>query len=256
MIHTMGGFLGIYDLQPVAAEVFSVVTFVVIINAYNLIDGIDGLAGSLTFLLTGSFAVFFAINLDWAYACLAISLCGAMGAFLIFNYPPAKIFMGDTGSLTAGLVIGCLTLHFIAEGPTSPVWSVESAPALGFALLFVPLFDTLRVFSYRIFHGVSPFTPDRNHIHHILLRFGWSHLAITGFLSGLSVAIAGIAFALQSLGNTLLLLVLISGGYLLIGIALLSYRRRKTRLVRQRFPRIVPPEEEAAVMAIATKKAN
>jgi UDP-N-acetylmuramyl pentapeptide phosphotransferase/UDP-N-acetylglucosamine-1-phosphate transferase len=104
------------------------------------------------------------------YYVLAFSLCGSLIAFLIFNFQPAKIFMGDTGSLLVGVVNAILVLKFIdpGDGPES-VNPIVSSPAIGFTVLMIPLLDTLRVFAIRIFKRRSPFSPDRNHIHHLLL---------------------------------------------------------------------------------------
>lgn len=255
VITSMGGVLGIYDLQPVAGQILSVVTIVVIINAYNLIDGIDGLAGSLTFLSTLIFAVFFAINGDWSYACMATSLLGSVGAFLIFNYPPARIFMGDTGSLLVGLVNAVMVIHFIQTAGSAPVFSIAAPAAVGFAILFVPLFDTLRVFSYRIVHGISPFTPDRNHVHHILLRFGWSHLKISIFLSVASLLAVVSAYSIQELGTTIVLLFLNGMGFLMIGGTLFLYKKRRRTLFTEAFPRIEPKEKKVPIIPVATKRA-
>ena len=102
--------------------------------------------------------------------CWPIRLAGSLVAFLIFNHHPAKIFMGDSGSLMIGLVNAILVIKFInvASDPTIAI-PIGSAAAIGFSILIVPLLDTLRVFAIRIFKGCSPFTPDRNHVHHLLL---------------------------------------------------------------------------------------
>merc|ERR1712205_191979 len=92
-----------------------------------------------------------------------------------FNKTPAKIFMGDTGSLILGLIIGVQTVYFISLNSTSS-WPVSSAPIIAFGLLIVPLFDTLRVFVFRALKGKSPLNPDKNHIHHRLLELNFSHL--------------------------------------------------------------------------------
>jgi UDP-N-acetylmuramyl pentapeptide phosphotransferase/UDP-N-acetylglucosamine-1-phosphate transferase len=255
VISSMDGILGIYELPPVASEAISMITIVVIINSFNLIDGIDGLAGSLSMVSGILFAAFFAINGDYAYACLATSLLGAVGAFLIFNYPPARIFMGDTGSLMIGLVNAVLVIRFIQTGAAAPVWSVVAAPAMGFALLFIPLFDTLRVFSFRILHGISPFTPDRNHIHHILLRFGWSHLKITLTLAASALLVAVCAWLLQGWSNNIILGILLGTGFAIVGVAIMVYHRRRRQMLQQNFPRIIPGKKKAPVLSVTTKKA-
>ncbi|MCU0394888.1 MAG: undecaprenyl/decaprenyl-phosphate alpha-N-acetylglucosaminyl 1-phosphate transferase [Chitinophagaceae bacterium] len=255
VISSMEGVLGIYDLQPVAAQALSVATIVVVINAFNLIDGVDGLAGTLALLSTGFFATYFAINGDYTYACLATSLIGALAAFLIFNYPPARIFMGDTGSLLVGLISSALVIRFIQTAGQGAVWPIESGAAVGFSVLFIPLFDTLRVFSYRIVHGIPPFTPDRNHIHHILMRFDWSHLRITLVLGVTSLVFMAMAILLQPLGTPYLLLSLLGVGFSVVGVIIWVYHAHRRRLMKQQFPRIVPREENAPVVPVAPRKA-
>jgi UDP-N-acetylmuramyl pentapeptide phosphotransferase/UDP-N-acetylglucosamine-1-phosphate transferase len=254
-INSMGGILGIYDLPLLASQIFTIATIVVIINAFNLIDGIDGLAGSLSFLSAALFALYFAVNGDFAYACMATSLAGAVGAFLIFNYPPARIFMGDTGSLLCGLVHATLVIHFIQTAGSASVWAIQSPAAVGFAILFVPLFDTLRVFAFRIFSGIPPFTPDRNHVHHVLLRFGWSHLQITLFLTAVGLAVVLLSYQLQSWGNTRLLLLINGIGFLSIGLSLYLHKRRRQRILRRTIPRLVPDGAETPVISVSPKKA-
>lgn len=255
VIPSMEGLFGIYELQPVTSQLLSVATIVVIINAFNLIDGVDGLAGTLAIVSTSFFAIYFAVNGDFAYACMATSMVGAIAAFLIFNYSPARIFMGDTGSLLVGLANAALVLRFIQSAETAPVWPIASAAAVGFAILFVPLFDTLRVFSYRIIHGIPPFTPDRNHIHHILMRFGWSHLKITLVL-GLTAAICiGAAISLQHFGTSLVLITMLATAFILVGAIIWKYHALVKRQMQDSFPRIRSREKEAPVVPVSSKKA-
>lgn len=256
LISSMGGIFGIYDLQPVAGQLFTIFTIVVIINAYNLIDGIDGLAGSLSFISCLALAVYFSINGDWVYACMATSYLGAVAAFLIFNFPPARIFMGDTGSLLAGLVNATLTVHFIQTAGSAAILPMAAPAGMGFSLLFVPLFDTFRVFSFRILKGIPPFTPDRNHIHHILLRFGWSHLKITGVLSAFSFIFLGLGYLLQPMGNTMLLIVMHIFGFGLVTYALLAYRRHRKKLLQDSIPRIsVARSKKVSVVSVVPHRA-
>lgn len=235
VLTNMDGILGIHELPLVASYSISLITIVVIINAYNLIDGVDGLASSLSLLSAAMFAVFFAVNNDLAFACIATSIAGALAAFLIFNFNPARIFMGDTGSLVLGLLNAVLVIEFInfnsSATAATAVLHLEASPAIGFAILFVPLFDTLRVFSLRILHGESPFTPDRNHIHHILLRLGLGHKKVTIYLFLANLAVPFIAYATQSFGSNLVL-----GGILVVGFATVSmlvniYGKRRIRMV-------------------------
>ncbi|MEJ7681565.1 MAG: MraY family glycosyltransferase [Segetibacter sp.] len=104
---------------------------------------------------------------------LGFGFAGSLLAFLKYNFHPAKIFMGDTGSLMIGLVNGILVIKFIETAQFYPNHPITAAPAVGFGIILLPLMDTLRVFAIRIFKGRSPFTPDRNHIHHLLLDRGF-----------------------------------------------------------------------------------
>jgi UDP-N-acetylmuramyl pentapeptide phosphotransferase/UDP-N-acetylglucosamine-1-phosphate transferase len=173
------------------------------------------------------------VNGQMAFACIATSLAGALGAFLIFNFNPARIFMGDTGSLVLGLLNAVLVIQFINfnTSNSSALIHVDSAPAVGFAILFVPLFDTLRVFSLRIFHGESPFTPDRNHIHHILLRLGLGHKRVTFFLLAANVFVAVGAYYLQFLGSNWLLGIILSSGFVTVSLLVNIYGKMKVKMV-------------------------
>ncbi|MEO7313519.1 MAG: MraY family glycosyltransferase [Chitinophagaceae bacterium] len=231
MLNNMHGILGMYELSfPIACSL-TIFTVVVITNAFNLIDGVDGLAGSLGVLVTLALGTYFIINGNVEYGCLAFSLMGALLAFLIFNFSPAKIFMGDTGSLIIGLVISVLIIRFIEFAPTAPVLAMQSAPAVGFAILFIPLFDTLRVFSIRMLHGKSPFTPDRNHIHHILLDKGLSHRMVT-----LSLVFSNLVMIiLGGLGSFINIHFLLAGilllGFSTVGLLVMAKSKSKLRSV-------------------------
>ncbi|HYH15247.1 MAG TPA: MraY family glycosyltransferase, partial [Flavisolibacter sp.] len=177
---SMHGLFGLQELPDSVSLAFSYMTIIVIINAFNLIDGIDGLAGTLGMLTTSVFGAYFFMADMPAYAVMSFAMTGSLMAFLIFNYNPAKIFMGDTGSLLLGLINSILVIKFITVADsTNVVLPIESAVAVGFSILMVPLADTMRVFAIRIFQGRSPFSPDRRHIHHLLLDRGLNHKFIT-----------------------------------------------------------------------------
>ena len=205
-------------------------TIIVVINSFNLIDGIDGLASSLgilTMLVFGTY--FFAID-QQAYALLAFALAGSLVAFLIFNHHPAKIFMGDSGSLMIGLVNSILVIKFInTAGSPAVSIPIGSAAAIGFSILIVPLLDTLRVFGIRILKGRSPFTPDRNHVHHLLLDRGLNHAAVTFTCVGINVFFIVLAYLGRSLGPTYLLLIIISLAF--TGLGLLYYQKPRRTMV-------------------------
>jgi len=228
-IQSMHGFMGIDQLPPLFSLIFTYLTVIVIINSFNLIDGVDGLAGSLALMAVTIFGVYFFMVGMMPYSILAFATAGSLIAFLIFNFQPAKVFMGDTGSLLLGLINAILVIKFInvANMPSVPV-PVLSAPAVGFAILMIPLLDTLRVFGIRIGHRRSPFSPDRNHIHHLLLDRGLSHRTITVALVGVNLLFIVVVYLLRRLDCTVLILGIFAIFFSAIG--MLYYSRRRRRL--------------------------
>lgn len=228
-IKSMYGFMGIHELPEMFSLLLTYLTIIVVINSFNLIDGIDGLAGTLGLMASMIFGLYFLqVNLP-AYSILAFSLAGSLAAFLIFNFQPAKVFMGDTGSLLVGLVNAILVIKFIsvANLPETP-HPVIASPAISVAILVIPLMDTLRVFAIRIFHRRSPFSPDRNHIHHLLLDRGLSHRYITLLLVTINLLFIVAAYAGRNLGCTWIILSILIVFF--SGIAGLYYTRPRTRL--------------------------
>lgn len=203
-ISNMYHIFGVTDLPEHVSIVFTIFTILVIINAFNFIDGIDWLAGSIGLIASLAFGVFFLVNPDNnKQAILAFALAGALISFLRFNYTPAKIFMGDTGSMMVGFIMAYLSIEFL-ETPNKGEFIVARysvRPLLTMSVLFVPLFDLIRVFSIRIWHGRSPFKPDQNHLHHMLLKLGFTHLQSTLIISVLALFLIFLAIALQKFGN-------------------------------------------------------
>ncbi|HVV02896.1 MAG TPA: MraY family glycosyltransferase [Puia sp.] len=228
-IRSMNGFLGVYQLPEMFSLLLTYFAVIVVINSFNLIDGIDGLAGSLGLISTVIFGIYFLEVNMLPYAVIAFSLAGSLLAFLIFNFQPAKIFMGDTGSLLVGTINAILVIKFINVAGTDEVsFRITSSPAVGFTILMVPLLDTLRVFGIRIFHRRSPFSPDRNHIHHLLLDKGFSHKAITFTLSAINLAMIVFVFLARGWNCTLLIFGVFAIFFTMIG--LIYYMRPAPRL--------------------------
>ena len=228
-IQSMHGFLGIEQLPPMFSLIFTYLTVIVIINSFNLIDGVDGLAGSLGLMAAVVFGLYFYKVNMLPYAILSFATAGSLVAFLIFNFQPAKIFMGDTGSLLLGLINSILVIKFINVANLPDIsLPIAAAPAVGFAVLMIPLLDTLRVFGIRIGHRRSPFSPDRNHIHHILLDKGLSHRTITILLVSVNLVFIAAVYLLRSLGCTWLILGIFAIFFSAIG--LLYYRRPRKSL--------------------------
>lgn len=230
-ITNMHGLLGVYQIPHMASLALSLFTIIVITNSFNLIDGVDGLAGSLGLLTTLVFGSYFFYIGQFTYAVMAFALAGSLISFLIYNFPPAKIFMGDTGSLLLGLVNSILVIKFInfAAAPEA-ILPLEAAPAIGFAILMIPLADTLRVFGLRLLDRRSPFSPDRNHIHHFLLDLGFSHRKITLTCVSANILFIALAIALRQMGTTTVMGILLLSALTLV--SLVYFFRQKTKKVR------------------------
>lgn len=253
-ITSMHGFLGVEELPELMSITITLFTIIVIINSFNLIDGVDGLAASLGLLTTIVFGVYFFKAGELPYSILSFVTAGSLTGFLIFNHSPARIFMGDTGSLLIGLVNAVLVIHFISSsGSAGSPAPLTASPAIGFAILMVPLFDTLRVFSLRILSRRSPFSPDRNHVHHLLLDLGLSHAAVTYILVGANLAFMSMAYLLRDLGTSLLLLAMI-GLAAFITLMLLNALNKKRAAVDTRFPDNQPTIDTQRLISFRKKK--
>ncbi len=222
------GIFGIYGIPEVASILLSMFTILVIINAFNLIDGINGLSGSVGALIALALGTWFFLVDQTALAIVGFALGGSVIAFLKYNFTPARIFMGDTGALLMGMVCAILTIKFIEVHRTlgdSP-YAFKAVPAVAIGLLILPLFDTLRVFVVRILHGKSPLYADREHIHHLLIDAGFTHMQATGILVFVNLLFIGLAVRFQGIG-TLNLLLVILGAAILLSTALQLYARHK-----------------------------
>lgn len=210
-IVSMHGLFGI-EILPMWASIFlSLFTYVVVVNAFNLIDGVDGLASGIGLIASSAFGAWFALAGDSVMACLAFALAGSLLAFLIFNFSPAKIFLGDSGSLTIGLIICVLAIKLISYDVSSiqNMFILRiSKPIFAMSVLVYPLVDTLRIFIYRAAHGMSPFSADRNHLHHRLLDIGCSHRKTSIVLYLVNIFIIALSISLTYLNPTYTFLIL------------------------------------------------
>ena len=169
------GLFGIYELPMMAQYTFTFLAIVGITNAFNLIDGIDGLAGGIGFMSLVILGLFLTLSGDVNTALIAFALSGGIMAFMYFNLNPARIFMGDTGSLILGFVIAVLCIRLLQVNIFSANSIIPHAPVFVLGIVFIPVFDTIRVFATRIWRGKSPFVADKTHIHHLLTNQGFSH---------------------------------------------------------------------------------
>ncbi|MGQ8337725.1 glycosyltransferase family 4 protein [Sunxiuqinia sp. A32] len=184
-LDNMEHLFGVYHLNSIFSYSLSFLIILFFINSINLIDGIDGLAGGLVLFISLSLGLWFLAVGSSQYAVLSFALSGSLLAFLKFNLwgGKQKIFMGDTGSLVLGMLVSVLIIKFIGLNNHAPIqYQIGQVPTVALAFLIVPVTDTLRVFSIRLYQKRSPFSPDMNHIHHILIRTGMSHLQASSFL--------------------------------------------------------------------------
>lgn len=176
-INNMYGFLGIYEIPYYIGAPLTVLSIVFIDNAMNLIDGIDGLSGGLSLIALAGFLICFARENIWPYCILIAGLMGVLVAFLYFNIfgdkngRQQKIFMGDSGSLTLGFILGFLLVKFSMDNPNVMPFRKDSL-MLSCTLLAIPIFDVFRIIFVRMLHHKPLFGADKNHIHHKLMRAG------------------------------------------------------------------------------------
>lgn len=196
------GFLGFYEVNYLISASATLFVIILTINAYNLIDGIDGLASGLGSIGAAAFGICFFISGEFQYALLSFALLGSLIGFFIYNVygTKNKIFMGDTGSLVIGISMSAILIRFNEmDSSTLLPTVIQESPALSFAIVIVPLVDTLRVFAIRMLNGKSPFAPDTNHVHHRLLIIFGDHRKVTFTIMFVNVLFIGIAVALKYL---------------------------------------------------------
>ncbi len=209
LITNLQGLGGIFEINTIFSYLLTFFTIILVINSFNLVDGVDGLAAALGLVSSLAFGLFFLITENIPYAILGFAMSGSLLAFLMFNFPPARIFMGDSGSMLLGLVNAILLIKFIETGNTATTIPVYSSIAVGFGILIIPLLDVLRVFIIRLTKGVSPFAPDRNHLHHLLLNKGLSHTKVTIALFVAGIFFIAVSFYIQILNINLSSIILV-----------------------------------------------
>lgn len=210
-IENMNGILGLFELPKVISILLSIFVYVIFMNMLNLIDGIDGLASGLS-LIAFTFFAYFAYRSASSFNLLICMSCiGSLIPFMYFNmFSDKKIFLGDNGSLILGFILGFLSLDFLSHD-NSEVTSVLglNTPLVLMSLFSFPLVDTLRVFTIRVLRKRSPFSADKNHIHHHLLRLGLSHRFATLLILVYTVLITSLSCLLLELNINFAFVVLL-----------------------------------------------
>jgi UDP-GlcNAc:undecaprenyl-phosphate/decaprenyl-phosphate GlcNAc-1-phosphate transferase len=233
-ISGLHGLFGIHTLPGIFSVVISVLFVLVIVNAFNFIDGIDGLAASVGIIASCAYGLMFLSIHDNLFAILSFSLCGALAAFLLFNISPAKIFMGDTGTLFAGFLLALLTIQLtesMRNTPSELGWlNYRSAPVFALALLIVPVIDFARVTLVRIVNRRSPIKADKNHLHHLLVRLGFSHGQTTLLLVTVNIFFVASALLLRKIDQSVLFFCMVATGILLSQVPSALLRRRTKKI--------------------------
>jgi UDP-N-acetylmuramyl pentapeptide phosphotransferase/UDP-N-acetylglucosamine-1-phosphate transferase len=222
-VTTLHGFLGIYEIPASIAYIGSVLIALTIINAYNLIDGIDGLAATVALVIFSIFGLIFYVLHEYYYFLLCLSLIGMLLAYLVYNFSSKnKIFMGDTGSLLIGFCIAFLTLKFVAIDISNYNFlnfKPENGLIIVATILCIPLLDLFRVVGVRLLNRKSPFSPDRNHSHHILIDNGLSHFNTSMLLGTINYVAVILMICLSTVFNSqlmFLILIMSFGSYVMV----------------------------------------
>ena len=206
---SMYGLLGVYEIPLALSYGITIFTIIVITNSFNLIDGLDGLAGTVAGISLFAFGIWFVLIGDAVFAILSFCMVGSIIAFLIFNWEPSRIFMGDTGALVIGMMLSITSINFINTNfnlPADHPYRFSGTVATAVCFIIIPLVDTMRIFILRISKGQSPFTPDKSHIHHSIMRLGLSHSKTCILLGLVQLIYVGLAVALRTMdGNYMML---------------------------------------------------
>jgi UDP-GlcNAc:undecaprenyl-phosphate GlcNAc-1-phosphate transferase len=232
-ITNLNGFLGLNYINPVMSIAIAVFFLTFVINAFNLIDGIDGLAAGVGIVSCSTFMILFFIKEDYFFFLLCVLTVSILLAFLRFNLSSGKlkIFMGDCGSLVIGMILGVCTLHYLSTPllvPAKRLFLPENRILFTTAVLFIPIFDTVRVIIIRLLNNLSPFSADRNHLHHILLDFGMSHRKATLSLIALNIFVIIFFFIVSNKLNNIYVFLYMLGLY--FAISLLFYKLKNSNV--------------------------
>jgi UDP-GlcNAc:undecaprenyl-phosphate/decaprenyl-phosphate GlcNAc-1-phosphate transferase len=227
------GIFGITDLPVLVSAVFTTVACTFFINVFNFVDGIDGLACVTAIFYALLLGTLFAVTGHDKMAWVAFSLAGAAAGLLYYNLAPARIYMGDTGSMLLGFTIFILSVAFINSYNDNGVAAgylihrPQNTAVIIIAILFPPVYDAIRVFILRASRGVSPLRADRTHLHYYLLDAGCTHTRAVAVMLTINIVVVLLAFLLQDANPVWNILVMILVNSLAL---LIIYRLRQKRL--------------------------
>lgn len=211
-ITNLYGICGFNEIPLLIQYPITLCVIISFINAFNFIDGIDGLAASLGIISSAIFGFLFFRCGQFNFALLCFCLTGALLGFLFYNFHPAKIFMGDTGSLVIGMLIITSAINLLPANNVTGSETTTVQPALIFSVLFIPVYDFIRIIVIRILNGESTLKPDRNHIHHMILRHGFGHFGAVVIIILLNLTIITLyhVFSSMNINGFILLSICVS----------------------------------------------
>lgn len=242
-IGSLGSYLGFELLLPAIIVLpFTFLAVAGFTNAINLVDGLDGLAGSLVFVMMAAFLAIGIQNADTVMITLSSGFMASIAAFLLFNWKPAKIFMGDSGSLTLGFVISLLSIKALAY----------STPGAVIFIVALPLLDTFMVMTRRIQRGLSPFSADKNHLHHFLYKTKMDVKFTVRLLISIEVSFALIGYQIGQKENVLTLVLFGVMFYLFLSFFDQRIRRRPREVSEEQSHQVVNPTKQVKKGRMAT----
>lgn len=207
-LDSLYGIFGITHLPDSVSYIFTIFTIIIITNSFNLIDGLDGLAGTIAIIALICFGTWFYLVDDTTFAILSFTMLGAVLAFLIFNWEPSEVFMGDTGAMVIGMLLAILAIHFINVNydlPSGAPYKFLASIGTAACFIIIPLVDTSRIIILRLLKGHSPFKPDKSHIHHAIMRLGKTHSQTTLILAGTHCFYIAMAMMMHNLSERYML---------------------------------------------------
>ncbi|MBI9066025.1 MAG: undecaprenyl/decaprenyl-phosphate alpha-N-acetylglucosaminyl 1-phosphate transferase [Salinivirgaceae bacterium] len=229
-ISSFYGLFHINELPYWFSVTFTMFTFLTIINAVNLIDGINGLCTATSIISSVAFGIWFYIEgseRSMQMVIIVAAIVGALLGFLKYNVTPAKIFMGDTGSLLLGVLLAFFAIQFLETNKDyTGIYKIESSPVVAMSFIVLPLVDMVKVFTIRLLKKRSPFHPDKNHIHHVLLNLGFSHTRATLMLSIYSLVFIGLALLSMNMKFQAIILTIIAFASVLLPSFILKRKQK------------------------------
>lgn len=253
------GIFGLYSIDYALSFVVTLLVMIFIINALNLIDGIDGLASSIGIMAAFVFGSWFLLAGHPEYGIMCFSLAGSLSGFFFFNVfgKKYKIFMGDSGSLVLGVVLVVVVIKFTENNIVNDaLFHVNASPAVAMSILIVPVIDTLRVIFIRLYGKKSPFEADMSHIHHACLKLTNSHLHATLLIVLFNVLIIGMVLIMSKFFElNVLLVILLATGFVIFSLPdiILKCAYYQFSLIQTCDPQVIKSSKET-IAATAEKE--